>query len=144
MSDTVGPRLRKLRHERGLLLKDVQRITGLPVSAVSSLERGLPRYQLATYADRLAQALGPGVYPLAAEAEEARLRVRDGVEIEDLELREAAAELLDRALPAGLLPGVSAIGTSVLKLSPDVLIIRRRPTRVYAGATSARLGSSKG
>lgn len=138
-ANTIGGRLRALRQTRGLTLADVQRVTGVAPPVLSRLERDEPGLTLLGYADRLVPLLGPAVLDLAQEAAEERLKVRDGVEIEDPDLREAAAELLDRALPAGLLPGVSAVGTSVLKLSPDCLIVRRRRTRVYAGALGDRM-----
>lgn len=59
-SAVVGPRIRRLRHERGLTLQELGAQTGLTHAFLSQVERGLARPSLRSTA-RIASALGVAI-----------------------------------------------------------------------------------
>jgi transcriptional regulator with XRE-family HTH domain len=59
-SAVVGPRIRRLRHERGLTLQELGARTGLTHAFLSQVERGLARPSLRSTA-RIASALGVAI-----------------------------------------------------------------------------------
>jgi transcriptional regulator with XRE-family HTH domain len=71
----LGARIRALRHERALTLKELGRAAGLSHPFLSQLERGLARPSVAS-AERIAAALGVPVASLwhGASSEPVRLR----------------------------------------------------------------------
>lgn len=56
----IGPRLRALRNRRGLSLRELAKLSGLSVNAISLIERGQTSPSVATL-HRLATALGVGI-----------------------------------------------------------------------------------
>jgi transcriptional regulator with XRE-family HTH domain len=71
MADITGERIRKLRERRGLTVRKLAEIAGVPVSTLSAVENGKREGQGLTLATarRIAQALGVTVDFLAGAYE---------------------------------------------------------------------------
>jgi len=78
--DSVGERIRYLREQRNLTLKDVERLTGISPSYINRLEKGERKSPGVPIISKLAPVLGVAPYELMEMSEEER-REKDVVEL---------------------------------------------------------------
>jgi transcriptional regulator with XRE-family HTH domain len=76
-SESLGPRLRELRRQRGITLRQVAESAGVTESFVSQVERGAANPSVATLR-RMAEALGETMASLFVGADTAGMVVRAG------------------------------------------------------------------
>ena len=86
----IGTRLRKIRKDRGLTLKDIAQRTGYSYQTIAAYEKGARRVGV-EQALRLSQALGCTLRDLLGEVQDDAFQVEDGVNLYNLPERVSQA-----------------------------------------------------